>query len=301
MPTDRQLDEQISRWLEAEAPGRLPDRVLGATFERTRRTRQQGGWRALLGRIQMPKFVLALGGAAAAVVVAVLALNLNNANVPGVGGQPSASPSPSSSPVTSATPATGALPEGPFLVEGQLPITVSIPAAGWTFASDISALMKGDEVENLPEAAILLWTWPAGTEFFVYGDPCRWKSTRPETPVTTADELAAALAAQSSRDASGPVEVTVGGYAGKSVTLLVPDDIDFSSSSPCDDDNFASYGVPGDEPSRYHQGPGQIDELWILDVDGTIVTMDAMYRPDTTAELVDEMRGIAESATFATP
>ena len=35
MATDRRLDERISRWLEAEAPGPLPDRVLRATFERT--------------------------------------------------------------------------------------------------------------------------------------------------------------------------------------------------------------------------------------------------------------------------
>lgn len=74
--------------------------------------------------------------------------------------------------------------------------------------------------------------------------------------------------------------VTVGGYAGKSVILHVPDDIDFSPSSPYDEDNFASYGVPGDEPSRYHQGSGQIDEFWILDAGDDIVILDAMYRPD---------------------
>ena len=43
---------------------------------------------------------------------------------------------------------------------------------------------------------------------------------------------------------------------------------------------------------------GQVDELWILDVDGAVVIIDAMYRSDTPAELVEEMRAIAESATF---
>ena len=54
----------------------------------------------------------------------------------------------------------------------------------------------------------------------------------------------------------------------------------------------------GDGPSRYHQGGGQVDELWILDVDGAVTILDAMYRPDTPAALIDEVRTIAESATF---
>jgi hypothetical protein len=252
----------------------------------------------------MSRSVLALGGAAIVVMVAAVALSLNNGNQPGVGGQSSPSPSPATTPQPTATPAptrppaTGGLPEGPFAVPGERPISVTIPAAGWTFDSGVSALGKGNEEANLPEAAMLLWSWSAGTGFHVYGDPCQWVSTRPDTPVTTADMIATALAAQASRDASEPVDVTVGGYAGKSVTLHVPDDAVFGD---CDGGNFASYGVPGDEPSRFHQGPGQVDEFWILDVDSTIVIIDAMYRPNTPEELVDEMRAIAESATFDAP
>ncbi len=50
--------------------------------------------------------------------------------------------------------------------------------------------------------------------------------------------------------------------------------------------------------ARYHQGPGQIDALWIVDVDGAFLVIDAMYRLDTPADLVEEMRSIAESTTF---
>jgi hypothetical protein len=56
--------------------------------------------------------------------------------------------------------------------------------------------------------------------------------------------------------------------------------------------------VAGSNPSRTHQGPGQVDELWILNVNQAVVIIDAMYRADTPAELIDEMRTIAESATF---
>jgi hypothetical protein len=35
-----------------------------------------------------------------------------------------------------------------------------------------------------------------------------------------------------------------------------------------------------------------------VDVDGAFAILDAMYRPDTPTELVDELRAVAESATF---
>jgi hypothetical protein len=311
MTTDQRLDEHISRWLEAEAPPQLPERVLRATFERTRRTRQQVGWQAVLGRLQMNRMIFGLASAGVVVVAAVLALGLYFNN-PGVGTPPSPSPTTQPTPTPTAEPTTeptatpeptstpdAGLPEGPFDFEDRgMAMTVTIPASGWDFAPEITGFGKGDEVANLPEAAMLFWSWPAGTEFYVYGDPCRLTSTRPDTPATTVDDIATALAAQASRDASEPADVTIGGHAGKSITLHVPDD---HVPDECEGGEFASYGVPGDDPARWHQGPGQIDELWILDVDGQIVIINAMYRPDTPAELIEEMRAIAESATFEAP
>jgi hypothetical protein len=49
---------------------------------------------------------------------------------------------------------------------------------------------------------------------------------------------------------------------------------------------------------RLHQGPGQIDEVWVVDVDGTLVLFDAGYFAGTPAEYVEEMRDMVESATF---
>jgi len=132
-------------------------------------------------------------------------------------------------------------------------------------------------------------------EFYVYGDPCHWSSTRPDTPATTVDELVAALAKQQSRDPSAPQDITVGGYAGKEITLHVPDDAAFDA---CDGGDFATFGVAGEDPARTHQGPGQIDEMWVVDVNGRIAVLDGAYFTGTPQNAVDELHAILSSATF---
>lgn len=102
MAGNERFDDSIGRWLEETAPSRLPQRVLEATFERTRRTRQDTAWRAVLGRLHVPRFAPALGGAAVVVMAAVLALNF--IPVFGPGGPPTPSPSATASPSTSPRP-----------------------------------------------------------------------------------------------------------------------------------------------------------------------------------------------------
>jgi len=94
------------------------------------------------------------------------------------------------------------------------------------------------------------------------------------------------------------VDITVDGYAGKSITLHVPDDAAFSE---CDERTFASWAGGGDPrwPAlRYHQGPGQIDELWILDVNREPIVINAMDGDETSAEHLAELHAILESMTF---
>ena len=74
MTTDDPFDSTITRWFEDVAPARMPDRVLDATFERTRQSRQDIDWRARLQTL--PRSVAALGGAAALLVAVALALVL---------------------------------------------------------------------------------------------------------------------------------------------------------------------------------------------------------------------------------
>jgi hypothetical protein len=253
---------------------------------------------------------IGLGAAAVAVALVVGTQLLGPPAPAGPGGAPSASlsasPSPSPTPAPSvAAPSPslqGSLPEGPLLIwesasEDAPSITMTVSAPGWirATAGGVEWLEKGEEVDNLPEAAVLPGSLPPGTGFYVPADPCQWKSTLPETPATTAEEIVAALAAQASRDASAPVDVTMGGYAGKMITLHVPDDADFAA---CDEGEFASYTNEDGEPWHWHQGPGQTDDFWFVNVDGSIVEIRAMYRPDTATELLEEMRTLVESAIF---
>jgi Tol biopolymer transport system component len=223
-----------------------------------------------------------------------------------------------------------ASPQSPPLEPGSNgpPITVTIAAPGWACPGwhyPICLLAKGEEgtvladgdggtvsADNFWESAIIYTSTTGG--ILVYDDACLREHPVANSPARTAAEVAAALAAQPGRGASVPEDVTVGGYPGKMVTLHVPDDLaispvtepdgfTYASFDDCRQGEYSSYTLEGLDGVgagswRWHQGPGQIDTFWIVEVDGAIVIIDAMYRADTPAERIEEMRAIVESATF---
>lgn len=139
-------------------------------------------------------------------------------------------------------------------------------------------------------------------DLHVPADPCRWATTMPEAPATTVDEVVAALQGQASRNASEPVDITVDGHPGKSITLHVPEEADFDECDPNPISGDAEFcTLTEDNPAvchRYHQFPGQIDELWILDVDGEVAVIDATWSDATPPGAVAELRAIFDSITF---
>jgi hypothetical protein len=308
--SDRDVDRVIRSWLQ-EDRHEDASRIASAVLDLVEATpRRRARWWSARRTPLMNKIVTIGLAAAAILVVIVVGTQVLATPQPGsVGDAPSAAPSAraTQTPVASTAaseatptdrPQTG-LPEGPFLLLDpltDLSTTVEIPAPGWTH--DEVGLFKGEDVDNVPEAAVLVWPYAAGTQFYVPGDPCRAESTRPADPMTTVDEIVSALAAQASRDATDPADVTIGGYPGKSITLHTPDDLE---SGACELDAFVTLSTATDALSRYQQGPGQVDELWFVDVDGIIVMIDATRASSTSQQLIDEMRAIAESATFELP
>jgi len=190
---------------------------------------------------------------------------------------------------------------GPYVLTGStalMQVTVDIVSPGWDHHSfgEISYINKNDDGLDPPESVAMTIapsTFPAGAEFNVYGDPCGSNATAAPSFVTTPDEIAAALAAYAGSEASPPVEITVGGFAGKAMTFIGP------MTSACED--YFAAGVATDDFDLPLGSTGSIDELAILDVDGSIVILHAFYTQATPADLVEEMRALVRSATFKMP
>ena len=99
---------------------------------------------------------------------------------------------------------------------------------------------------------------------------------------------------------SEPENLTVDGRAGKKIILEMAEDVDAEGDvfSGCDDDKFALLGVQGEDPGRWSQGKGQVEEVWAVDVDGAIAVLIGNYYPGTPAVHVDEVRETLASMTF---
>ena len=181
---------------------------------------------------------------------------------------------------------------------------MTVPAVGWFGDVGGGILTKNDNADAQNGAAVTVFArtsdFLAGLgELYVYGDPCHWASTKPDVPVATVDEVIAALSAQPSRDASTPVDVSYDGYAGKYITLHVPDDAVFSE---CDEGEFRTFAQAYDGSApRIQDDPGEFDLLTVLDVNGQIVIFDVAYYEGTPAVVLDEMAAIIESATLDYP
>jgi hypothetical protein len=147
--------------------------------------------------------------------------------------------------------------------------------------------------EDIPPVAVQFWDVDQ-----VYGHPCQWDGTLFQ-PGPTVDDLAEALVDIPLRNATAPIDVMLDGYAGKYLEWSVPADIDFAD---CDADGgdhfFESWTGRGWATDRYHQGPGQVDRLWILDIDGARLVIDAFSMPSSTSEERDELLAVVESITF---
>jgi hypothetical protein len=241
-------------------------------------------------------------GLAAAVVIGSVIIGGALIFGGGIGNPPAPTPLPSAEPSTAA-----GLPEGlHVLSDGQLeegrptvPMTVTIPAPGWYGDVDGELLEKDPNGADAPDGArMIVWAPVPANSLYVYGDACHWVTTRPTEPAATVDAAITALAVQASQDASAPVDITLDGYAGKSITLHVQDDAD---ASQCDNGTFSAWGLSGPiDPGRirYDQDPGQIDDVWILDVDGQFVVIAMTSYDGTPQAVVDELEAIVESTIF---
>jgi hypothetical protein len=292
---------------EYEGMTPLPEGIRDAVRAELPKTRQIGPLYGLMRdlnmSIQIPapvRYGLVAAVAVAAVVLGAALLGRG----PNIGGEPE---SPTQTPLTTSSPASSAvsaLPDGVLL-----PGTYSIPPqdvssprvlvtvpAGWYGGG--FGVNKNDSIDPPDGAGVILWGGP----FNVYEDPCHWSTSLPGSPTgPTVDDLVAALAAQPTREATTATDVTVGGLSGKAFELTVPADLGFDTVdgfADCDEGEFRSWISPDGITYRLHQGPGQYDQLWIVDVEGSRVVVDATFYDGTPAADKSEIQAILDSIRF---
>jgi hypothetical protein len=120
-------------------------------------------------------------------------------------------------------------------------------------------------------------TWTVGN---VYADPCHSSGTLLDPPIdSSVHGLVAGLTSQERSHATKPTDVEVDGYAGKYMEMTVPAG---TNMADCDHGQYRIWVSP-QGGNRYREA-GQRDMLWILNVDGTRLVIDAALGPKTTLQ-----------------
>ncbi len=198
--------------------------------------------------------------------------------------------------------------------------------------ADFIALAPGtyfvDEVDGTPTARIVFtigagWSYASGESvwqnngyiFFsrrpgaVFLDACHPSDGYHPGPVATVDGLVAALSEQGGwADVTTPSDISVDGYAGKAFQRTAPAEIsDCSTAVVGHSPRIRPGGIPGSWPSfpswENEDGSlelnvaGEIETLWVLDIDGTVVVINtSLLRMTTEATAVPSAAARADFA-----
>ena len=215
-------------------------------------------------------------------------------------------PASTSTPTASLAPGPTPLAVGPHAAHvigtGSYPGWTVVVPAGWYDGGGYFVLKY--PTNGVPSPVIGLSVWDVGQ---VFRDPCHWQGQGVD-PGPGVAALVAALVAQPMRNATKPTDVTLAGYKGRYLEWSVPADIKSSAPSEfdaCDVDREGHHDFQGwlgnGMGNRYEQVPGQVDRLWVLDVRGQRLVVDASYSPDTTQADRDELAQVVKSLRFAAP
>ena len=313
MTDDRSLERAARSWLE-NGPTEAPDRAVEAALLRIQTTPQERDLRIPWRFLTMPTSVRVAGAAVIGVLVVggalfVLRPGQSGVGVPGPTSTPTESPTPTTSPTPIAPQAlpVGAISAGTYVMTpfagvdskvnvclqqpgciepaadnaraASMRLTLTVPD-GWTSPENASLWLAGSFTAR--DGAMLFISRGA----WLRTDPCT--TPEPDIPVgPTVVAFANALAVHPILDTTAPVDVTLGGYSGKYMDLHVPSD----------DSGCAGYWPW--EPGIFAAGPGHEWHLWILDVDGIRVVIQAMDFAATSAQHQAELRAMVDSIQIA--
>ncbi len=283
MSTDRETTRIVRSWLD-DGVTRLPDRVLDAVLDELPATRQRRTWWLVRKLFRLNK-TAAFGVAATAVVVAaaVLGTRLLPSGGLGVGGpadDPTPTPMPTPSSIALFTAPDGELVAGLYRIDDPFPveITFDVPR-GWAKCvwGPVDPGVCGPQTQGFTVQIIEN----------VVADPCDPDRAPLVPPVgPSVDDLAEAISSLPGFEATNAVDITVDGFRGKELELTAPPDAcGLATWSTADRTN----GV----------GPGEVNLLRILDVDGARVMLAAAHLPGLSEEEIAELRGVMDSVSLA--
>ena len=97
-------------------------------------------------------------------------------------------------------------------------------------------------------------------------------------------------------DVTAPIDITIDGYRGKQLTLTAPSDMTGCTFSP--DGNLLTWELP--LGARIGMTRGEVDRVWILDVDGQRLVIDAPEVPGVLdAASKAEVQAVLDSIRIA--
>ena len=175
-----------------------------------------------------------------------------------------------------------------------LGIDLTVRSDDWEADLEFVLIAPSPESTDAPDGGALVMGWT--TQWVgLNSDPCIPIGTpnghlRPDTPIgPTVDDFVEAVLANPALDITEPTDVSLGEHHGRFFTLTAPSDL-----SGCD--NWRPW-----DPGFFAQGPGNIWDVWVMDVDGFRVLIVTDYFPDTSDEVKSGLREMAESIRFAPP
>jgi hypothetical protein len=288
---DRSFDQLLDAWMDL-GPTAAPDRVADAARLEARTTHQTALplWRP--PRFLIENTMVRFGLAAAAVVFAAL-LGYSLLIAPNVGG-PSLlpwdrtnEPSGAAIPPVSQLPAAGPIDPGRWAVRDPFPVRVTFEVPeGWVTCNSVGSTEQG----VCPEDG-----FGRGVAFVivenVLADPCDVTSALDPAVGPSVDDLVAAISGMAGYEASPATDVTVSGYQGKELQITAPLD------AGCDLRNWSTGG------NRWNgAGPGEVNRMRILDVDGQRVMVATGISPDAVSPAeAAEVEAILNSVEIDAP
>jgi hypothetical protein len=235
--------------------------------------------------------------AAAVVLAAVVGVNALRGETPPIAASPTPSPTATPGPSLSLDPVSGVpwLPSNAPLTAGTyrvpvpqpLIVTVTVPD-GWNAFEDWA--LVGPDGHDLPDGVGLAFWDIANLTIDPFNEGGGLLDPQLGPSV---DDLANALVDQPAyANVVGPTDVVVDGYRGMRVELAVPDDAEITDCAG--ETDFVSW-FDRAAHVRCHQGPGQVDHVLILDVEGHRLVIDAMFFPASPQEHKDALETMIES------